>query len=333
MNRERLPPFDLLSQERAVILLSMAMMDDVDMRNASHEYGQDIEDVRGELADPARWSAPGWYWLSALKPGDLLGLAQAAGRIGQIGGAVAYLRVASLIGSSEDVAELANLLVGPFSNFPKLAEDTISCITSLATEQNLPLLQRMAKHDWPIVRRAAAKAIGKVGTKDDLAILGELAKDVYPRPGAGGDVRVREAAVEAIRDLGYVEGFQVLRGMVHDKAFETQVAVAEAIAKLGDEGAMSLLAGKEFRSHMAARGAAARAYAQLSCRGDLAVLRGATESGMTLMQEGVAWILKDRGGQEDLPLLRGLMASGSRTFSTPRSLQSASLAMLRIFPY
>ena len=310
--REQLPPEHLRRQEPAVILLSMATMEPADMANAGNGYGHDIEDVRGELTDPARWSAPGWYWLSALKREDLLGLAQAAGKIGQIGGAVAYVRIASLIALSADVEGLANLLLGPFLGFPRLAEDTIVCMASLATETNLPLLRRMAKHEWPIVRRAAAKALGNVGTQDDLAILGEMAGDEYPRPGAAGDVSVRDAVAEAVGKLGYRKGLQILQVMVHDEWSDVLPAVAQAIARLGDAEGLPLLEGLAKANYSPVQHIAARCFAEQSSHGDLALLREAAKDKNAVMQRGVAWVLKERGGQEDLPLLREMMKSSDR---------------------
>ena len=55
------------------------------------------------------------------------------------------------------------------------------------------------------------KAIGNVGTRDDVALLGEMTNDEYPHPGAGGDPSVRDAVAEAIGKLGHQEGLPILR--------------------------------------------------------------------------------------------------------------------------
>ena len=298
--REQLPSEHLSRQERTVMLLTMGTMEPADIANAGYDYGQDIEDVRGELTDPARWSAPGWYWLSALSLEDLLGMAQALGKVGKVEGAVGYLRIAQLVGSSADVPGLANLLLGPFSGLPKFAEDGIACIASLATEANLPLLRGMAKHKLPIVRRAAAKAIGMIGTRDDLVLLNAMASDEYPHPGAGGDVNVREAVAEAVGKLGYREGLPVLRAMMHDKDSNVLAAVAMAITRIGDPDGLPLLQELSGVTCRQAQHAAAKARVELNDNRDLAPLPGSVENGNALIDAGVASIFKDRGEPRDV---------------------------------
>jgi HEAT repeat protein len=310
--REWLSPCHLGLIVRKVILLSMAHMDDDDVANAAYGYGDDIEDVRGELTDPARWSAPGWYWLSALSREDLLGLSRAIGRTGQKEGAVAYVRIASLIGSHEDVASLAELLSGPFSGLRKLAEDTVACIASLATSANLLLLRAFAKDRNPHLRKAAAKALGNVGTHDDLALLGEMASDEHPRPGVGGDFSVRDAVAEAIGKLRYGEGLHILREMVNDGDRGVLGAVAKAIGALGNAEGLPLLETLAKRGYSPAQYIAAQAYAELTTHGDLALLRESAKGGNALMRQGAAWVLKDRGGPEDVPFLREMAKSSER---------------------
>ena len=308
--REHLPSEHLDPLERAVLLLSMATMEAADVRNASYGYGHDIKDVRGELTDPATWSAPGWYWLSTLSREDLLGLARAAGMTRQMAGAMAYLKIASLIGSSADVAPLCDLFRGPFSELRKLAEDAIACVAGLATKENLPLLRGLAKNAHPYLRKVAAAGIGRVGTKDDLAILGQLASDEYPHPAVGGDFSVRDAVAGAVGNLGYREGLAILRAMVSDGDTDVLRAVARAIAKLGDEEGLPLLEDRVAKGHSwPAQHAAAKAYAELSTHGDVALLRESAKSGNAILQQGCAWVLRERGGPEDLPFLREMMKS------------------------
>ncbi len=310
--REQLSPAGLSAQERAVLLLSMATVDANDIRDAAHIYGDDIEDVRGELTDPARWSAPGWCWLAAMGRDELLSLAQAAGRTGQTEGAVAYLRIGFLIGSGADIPSLANLIRGAFSGLRKFAEDTIECIALLATNANLDLLRALAQDAHPLVRRAAAKAIGHAGTRDDLVLLGDMARDEYPHPDAGGDPCVRDAAAEAIGRLGHRDGLPILRNMAHDQDHHVLCELAQAIARIGDPEELGLLAelAADGRS-VPVQHAAARAYAELAAHGDLAQLRELVRAGNPIMQKGGAWVLGERGGPEDLPFVREMMKSNT----------------------
>ncbi len=309
VKRELLVPAHLTPPDRSVILMSMATLEADAVADAAYNYGHDIEDVRGENTDPARWSAPGWYWLSQLNRADLLALARSAGRTSQMAGAVGYVRIASLVGSNEDIALLAALLKGPFSRFPKLAEDSTVTIALLAADANLPLLRSLAKDTHPSVRRAAAKALGHVGTRQDLALLGEMARDEYPHPGAGGDISVRDVVAEAVGKLGSREGLRILEGMVHDKVSDVLPAVAQAIARIGEAEGLPLLETIGKANYLPAKYVAAKAYAELSTKGSMALIRESMQSGNVLMQQGVAWVLKERGEPEDLPLLRTMMRS------------------------
>ena len=310
--RELLLPAGLHAPERSVLLLSMATLDANDIRNAAHIYGDDIEDIRGEFTDPARWSAPGWYWLAAMDRDDLLSLAQAAGKTGQTEGAVAYLRIASLIGSGADIPSLTDLIKGPFSGLRRFAEDTVECVSALAMNADPDMLRVLARDTHPLVRRAAAKAIGYAGTRDDLALLSDLARDEYPHPGAGGDPSVRDVVAEAIGRLGHADGLPILCNLAHDKDRCVLCEVAQAIARIGDPEGLTLLAELATDSQsVPVQHAAARAYADLAAHGDLAHLRELALAQNPIMQKAAAWALEEHGGPEELPRVREMMKSGS----------------------
>ena len=244
--------------------------------------------LRGELTDPAKWSAPGWYWLATVSPEGLLRAAQAIGRTGQTEGAIAYVRIASLIGSGADIAGLASLIKGPFSRLRKLAEDTIECIASLADNTSIEVLRKLTRDEHPLIRRAAAKAIGYAGTLDDLTLLQDMADDEYPHAGAGGDTNVREAVAEAIGRLGHRDGLLTLRKMASDKDRNVCCEVAQAVERIGDPEGLELLPENEVSA--ANQRAIARAYVELATHHDVTRLRELARDAKPIMQIGAAWV-------------------------------------------
>jgi HEAT repeat protein len=313
VKREQVAPGQLSAQDRSVLLQSMGTPDATEVANLGYDYGHDIEDKRGEITDPSRWSAPGWYWLSALTPENLLSLAQAVGKTRQLAGAVGYLRIASLVGSHEDVELLANLMSSTFGSFPKLVEDTIETMAVLATPLNLPLIRNLTESQRPDLRKAAATLLGCVGTHDDLAVLGGMASDEFPHSGSGGDLNVREAVAEAIGKLGHRDGLSTLMTMMKDHDSEVLANVAKAIAKIGDAEGLPMLEDLAKAGSLPAQHVAAKAYAELSTHGDLSTARSSLKGGNAILQQGIIWMLRERGGSEDVPLIRELLKNTNRS--------------------
>jgi HEAT repeat protein len=88
----------------------------------------------------------------------------------------------------------------------------------------VPGLQRSIRDDDADVRRFTAQALGRIGDEDSVETLGEALRDA--------DVRVRKAAAGALWDIGEAS-LPVLRDALNDPNPQTAIIAAYTLTKMG----------------------------------------------------------------------------------------------------
>ena len=146
--REQLPPKHLGHKERAVILLTMATLERMDV-NAAYSFGKDDEDAPIGFTYPspvvgARLALAFGIEAGGTSPSG----SNCWGNCGdwRSGGLCA---ACLSLGSSGDVGELVCVLKGSLLVDARLAEETIACIASLSTEANLPFCGACTRRTSP----------------------------------------------------------------------------------------------------------------------------------------------------------------------------------------
>jgi HEAT repeat protein len=109
-----------------------------------------------------------------------------------------------------------------------LEEETIEALGALGSEEAVPALCKTLSNPSPLLRRAAARALGKVAkphnSDAELSLLNAAADR--------NDADLRRAALQALRVMGATEAAQVFREALKDPLPSVRIAAAEAIAEL-----------------------------------------------------------------------------------------------------
>lgn len=108
-----------------------------------------------------------------------------------------------------------------------LEEETVEALGTLGNPSAIPALIRTLQSPRAILRRAAARSLGRVGVGDARAVEALVAAAGDP-----DDVDLRRVALQSLRVLGAQEGAEVMRRAVHDPHPSVRIAAAEAIAEL-----------------------------------------------------------------------------------------------------
>ena len=170
---------------------------------------------------------------------------------------------------------------------------------ALKKESDLDEIRRLLTHKNEHVREAAANAIVELGSREDLPLLSDMLKD------EGWDVR--EAAANAIAKLGSREDLPLLRDILKDEDWYVREAAVNAIAKLGSREDLPLLSDMLKDEDSDVREAAANAIAELVSREDLPLLRDILKDEDWDVREAAVNAFAKLGSREDLPLLRDML--------------------------
>ena len=114
-----------------------------------------------------------------------------------------------------------------------LEEETIEALGALGNDEAVPALCKMLGNPSPLLRRAAARALGKVagpGNADAESALRHAAGDI-------NDPDLRRAALQALRVMGARDAAQVFRDALKDPLPSVRIAAAEGISELAIEEA------------------------------------------------------------------------------------------------
>jgi HEAT repeat protein/Na+/melibiose symporter-like transporter len=108
-----------------------------------------------------------------------------------------------------------------------LEEEVIDTLGVLGNPAAIPALIRTMQNPRSALRRAAARALGRVGGDDPAACAALEAAAVDPT-----DVDLRRSALQALRLLGSRSSIEVIRAGANDPHPSVRIAAAEAIAEL-----------------------------------------------------------------------------------------------------
>lgn len=110
--------------------------------------------------------------------------------------------------------------------FPDQIEDeTIEALGEAVTPDAVPVLIGFLKDPRALIRRSAARALGKIGSHEALDALAEAAMEP-------GDTDLRRAAVQALRRLEARESVPVFADALFDSHPSVRIAAAEAVSDL-----------------------------------------------------------------------------------------------------
>lgn len=116
---------------------------------------------------------------------------------------------------------------------PEMAEEPlVDALGTLADPRAIPALVRLMRSPRPLLRRAAARALGRI---DGLLVHaeGHGAEALFEAAGDPHDPDLRRAALQALRTVGGREATEPIRAALHDRHPSVRVAAAEAVAELG----------------------------------------------------------------------------------------------------
>ena len=136
-------------------------------------------------------------------------------------------------------------------------EETVSALGDTGGVDAVPHLVALFQSPRPILRRAAIRALGRIGTKDAIKALCEAASDPT-------DPDSRRMALIALRQQGAREAQSVINQALLDPAPSVRIVAAEAVSELELRGAADVL--RESLSEYKDEASAEIAYA-LGCAG------------------------------------------------------------------
>ncbi len=126
---------------------------------------------------------------------------------------------------------------------------------------SVPLLR---DRDWE-VSRAAAEALGKIGTAEDIPLLKPLLRDEA--------ANVRMAAAVAMGNIGTAEDIPLLKPLLRDEASNVRMTAAEALGKIGTTNDIHLLEPLLRDEDKIVRSFAAAALGNIGTVNDIPLLR------------------------------------------------------------
>ncbi len=110
-----------------------------------------------------------------------------------------------------------------------LEEETIEALGALGNDEAVPALCRTLSNPSPLLRRAAARALGKVAATGNQDAEGALRHAAGDR----NDPDLRRASLQALRVMGATEASEVFREALKDPLPSIRIAAAEGISELG----------------------------------------------------------------------------------------------------
>jgi len=109
-----------------------------------------------------------------------------------------------------------------------LEEEMIEALGAIGDVKAMPALIRTLQSPRSILRRAAARALGKLGANEPAAV-----EALIQAAGDATDVDLRRSALQALRVLGAMEAADVIRRGIRDPHPSVRIAAAEAVAEMG----------------------------------------------------------------------------------------------------
>lgn len=117
-------------------------------------------------------------------------------------------------------------LIHQLEEHPDLVEDeTVEALAAFDDPRSVPSLVSLLNSPRASLRRAAAKALGRIGGEEAKAPLMEAA-------GAKGDPDLRRVALQALRMLGASDAEPQVVQAIYDPMPSVRIAAAEAVAEL-----------------------------------------------------------------------------------------------------
>jgi HEAT repeat protein len=178
-------------------------------------------------------------------------------------------------------------------------------------------LGRALRDNDAAVRRAAAEALARVVTRDDLSLLQTLARDE--------DWRVGGAVEQVLPQVLTRDDLPLLQTLARDGDGQMRWAAAQALGQVVTRDDLPLLQTLAKDDDWLVRWAAAQALGQVVTRDDLPLLQTLAKDDDWLMRWAAARALGWVGTRDDLPLLQTL-AKGNEGNERP----AAAWALARI---
>lgn len=142
---------------------------------------------------------------------------------------------ASALAKLGDDPKACEALLHQLEDHPDLVEEeTVEAIGEIGGAEAVPLLARYLQSPRSQVRRAAAKAMGRIGSHDAVEALVTGAS-------AADDVELRRASLQALRMIGAVEASDAIVAALSDSHPSGRIAAAEAVSELKLWGAADAL--------------------------------------------------------------------------------------------
>jgi len=208
-------------------------------------------DVMTTLRDMRGMSVGGMRVLRTLsRPTDVASREQALERAGELNAAMAIdeiikslhdpspqvRRQAALALSGLDDPKAVSELIHQLDEHPALVdEETIQALASIGTLAAVPSLLRFLDSPRPLLRRAAARAIGRIASRSDSRDprFGTAVDRLIGVARDPTDPDFRRAGLQALRALGSDEAGEVIAEAALDKLPSIRIAASEAIEALG----------------------------------------------------------------------------------------------------
>lgn len=123
-------------------------------------------------------------------------------------------------------ARLAEHLVNHIEQHPDLIEEeTVEALGDLENPHAVPILIQLLKSPRSLLRRAAAKSLGRLGSTDAISALTAAAQEV-------GDPDLRRSSIQALRILEARDAGPAIYDALFDPHPSVRIAAAEAVSEL-----------------------------------------------------------------------------------------------------
>lgn len=122
--------------------------------------------------------------------------------------------------------EAAMALLDHIKAHPELIdEETVAALGDAPHSDSVPILVKLLEDPRAALRRAAAKALGRIGDPSSLEALSKAAAEP-------GDIDLRRAGIQALRIMGADEAMPVIGDALLDPHPSVRTAAAEAVGEL-----------------------------------------------------------------------------------------------------
>lgn len=198
--------------------------------------------------------------------------------------------------SKKEISQLKLLIFNSEWILRRAAAKTLG---NLGTSKEISLLKPLLNDVFSNVRSVAAEALGKIVTTKEISQLESFLKD--------DNWRVREATAKALGEMGNSKVIVLLEPLLKDDNWRVREAAAKALGKVGSSKDIPLLKPLLGDNNWYARETAAEAFGKIGSSQEIPILKTLLRDDNLRVREAAAKALGEIGAPKVIPLLVPLL--------------------------